>query len=81
MMCNCKCGNKFAALSLPWPDGLVGCLVYHYDRASLVCSECDKDFGVGDEVVMQITTSDYTNLAVRNDEWVGLDLSLMQGSG
>ena len=66
MMYNCKCGNQVYAISVPCPDGLVGCLVFHYDPNSLICSKCGEDHRQKNAGVtfFEIKASDYDNLTV-----------------
>lgn len=81
MMYNCKCGNQVVAQGLPCPEGLVGCLVFHYDPTSLICSKCGEDHrqAKGDSVIFVIDPSASANgeLVLRDDGWVPRKLSVV----
>lgn len=38
-----NCSNEILVGSTPCPDGVVGCLVFHWDVSSLVCPRCGQD--------------------------------------
>lgn len=39
------CKKQFQSKPAPCPDGRVGCLVAHYDKASFICPYCSFDMG------------------------------------
>ena len=40
MKIHCSCGHEYETRTLPCPDGVEGCLVYHTDRDSYTCEKC-----------------------------------------
>ena len=43
MNITCSCGEQYHSKTAPCPDGIKGCLVFHYALNAYVCPACGRD--------------------------------------